>query len=131
MLSSLLLATPTAPLSPALLDPNVVSCYASATGYDNSPTESTFSFGLPRVLSLVNTTLAQVAHAGSPSGIEASIYQIDLGLKHVRSNSGSGTLVKMVPRLHTEYCGSYADHTTITWLIGASQVHLKRVAPTI
>lgn len=100
MLSSLLLATPTAPLSPTLLDPNIGSCYAPPTGYDNSPTESTFSFGLPRVLSLVNTTLAQVAHAGCPSDrIEASIHQTE----HVRSIFGIGILMKTIPYWSQHY----------------------------
>ena len=106
MMSSLLLDSATSPMYQLLIDANIGSGYAPGTGVDTSTIEPTFSVGLqgvsdddvPRVLEIIEQTLQQVAKDGFPADrIEASIHQIELNLKHIRSHFGIGLLMRMIP----------------------------------
>lgn len=96
LLSSLLLEGPTSPMYAALIESNIGSDYAPATGYSPAQ-EASFGVGLMgiseddiiKVENIIQETLQKVAQEGFPQErIDSILHQIEIGQKHVTANFG-------------------------------------------
>ncbi|KAK3254467.1 hypothetical protein CYMTET_36317, partial [Cymbomonas tetramitiformis] len=104
--SDLLLNGPNTPLYKALVEPMYGSGYAPASGYGSSRRETSFAVGLkgvaeediPKIEQIIKETFEQVARDGfDDEEVQATIHQIELGMREVSPSFGLGVGLTIMP----------------------------------